>query len=457
MREAWFVRTIILWLAPLALCIAGCGDPAGDPAGDAQAPPEMPGTPPPDPGESVIVIPMEVNLAAMAAQMEADLPETLAESGYADEPKNVRYRVDRDAIDVTMHGPELTLAIPLRFDAKARASSSSVLKGISAGCRAAATPSFTSHLSVDDGWGLQSTTRAEPLAWSEPCRVMGMDLTDQLNEALTPKLEELAARVDVSIAEKVDLRASVEQAWRGLQEPIEVDAGMWLELRPQRLALAPLDGRDRLLRTELAVVVRPRVVPGKPAPSDRELADNGAMPAERGFRIALEALLDYGTAADELLRAVGDRSFGAAGQTVRLAGARVYGSGDRFVVQVELAGDVKASVYLLGQPRVDAARDELVIDGLEYSVETRNWMLKAADWLMGSGLRDSLAEGARFALGAELEQARARLERTLNEPLGPDLSMKGSVEAVEVQGVYVTPEGFLVIAVATGDLALTLG
>jgi hypothetical protein len=188
------------------------------------------------------------------------------------------------------------------------------------------------------------------------------------------------------------------------------------------------------------------------------LPDNGELPTERGFHIVLEALLDYATAAVELQRAVGDRSFSTAGKTVRLAGVRVYGSGDRFVVQADVEGDAEARLYLLGRPRIDRERDELLIEDLDYSLATQDWILQAAEWLLGSRLRETLADGARFPLGERLEATRKSLEASLNAPRALDdpLTLRGTVDAVEVQGVYVTSAGFLAIAVADGDVSVKL-
>jgi hypothetical protein len=83
----------------------------------------------------------------------------------------------------------------------------------------------------------------------------------------------------------------------------------------------------------------------------------------------------------------------------------VYGIGRTAILQLDIDGDVKGSVFLRGTPTYASASqgqtDVLTIQGLDFSVETKSVLTKATDWLLHPDLVSALRGAAIFPLAAE--------------------------------------------------------
>ena len=97
------------------------------------------------------------------------------------------------------------------------------------------------------------------------------------------------------------------------------------------------------------------------------------------------------------------------------------------------------------------------LGNVDYSVDTAQVLVKAADWMLHSGLRETVAKRAVWHAGDTISQAQAELTKALNSSVNDQVSLTGTVESVRPEGaVGLTQTGIRVLLQAEGSLEIHL-
>jgi hypothetical protein len=284
------------------------------------------------------------------------------------------------------------------------------------------------------------------------CR-MPTDVTDRVvgaaRSALTGHLRSIDRKVGT-----VDLTSRVNEWWAMLARPIPLTEGVWLTLQPERLRMGRVTGEAKVLTVPVSLDARPRIVTGPTAP---EISAGGPPPLAEdtvtdGFRIALDGLVDYVTATRELTEALSKRKLTKAGRSVTVQDVSVLpASRGRLLLSVSFVGDASGRLRLLGTPRYDARRNEVSVPDLDYDLETGSKIVNAYEWLRSDELRAMLREKAHVPAGPALAKGRTLLLSGLNRKLGDAVTLSATVDSVAVNGLFVTKDGVMLRAEATGQ------
>jgi hypothetical protein len=178
-----------------------------------------------------------------------------------------------------------------------------------------------------------------------------------------------------------------------------------------------------------------------------------ARPAS-GLRVPVQVEVPFaelGRQATELLRAQ------TAHEPLRIVSVSVRGRADTALVRLEMAGRMDGALTLLGRPRWDDATRTLVMEGLDWTLESRGALSRIKATLAAPFVGRAIAQatnGGRYAVGPQLDAARAELTRAMNRPLAPEVAVGGGVTALVVTGVFTTPDAFVVRVLLTGEAGL---
>ncbi|MDB4947469.1 MAG: hypothetical protein JWM27_118 [Gemmatimonadetes bacterium] len=459
-------------LALLALAAAGCGTRVRIPPPDVDSPAvELP-----EAEASVVHLPVTLSLAGIADKVEDAVPRRGGDENEwhvaGDAPVigtvYVTEAWERDPLRISVTGGHVDVSAHVRYRAR-------IAKKVCAplvGCRwvplsqcghDGPMPTLDIGLRTTLGWSpdwrVAPRTAARPVRSGLHCRVAGarVDVTERVQAKVLAELQRAAPRVDERIREAAALHDRVEGVWRALQKPIQVADGVWLTLRPQAASADVPSGRGTTLSTDVALILRPRVVVGdKPAPDTTPLPRRVPMPPGRGFRLQLVADVPY-AAGDSILAAelVGKR-LSSHGQSVKVKAAHLSGHGSRLVLAVDVVGDARGTLYFVGTPVFDPATQVLTVPDLDFSLETKNVLTTAAGWLLYPSLREQMAAAARFPLAARMAQLREHVAGALNRDLGTSVRMTGTVDQLRPVGVAVRAGSVAAVFVAEGHAGITV-
>jgi hypothetical protein len=195
-----------------------------------------------------------------------------------------------------------------------------------------------------------------------------------------------------------------------------------------------------------------------------------------GFDINTDVEISFA----EANRIIADPRTGVIGATfqngrreLKIEGARLYGSGSRIALELEVSGrairskepkvvdvvtavekafkviryfiekkfyKLKGKVYFTGTPQYLSDSREIVFPDLEYDIETRNLIVKIANWILKTRLTEQLRANARFPMGQKLDDLKNTVSAALNRPLGTHATLKGQVDTLAIDRIYIASD-----------------
>lgn len=482
--------------ALLAACVAA-------PPAPANAPREIPPLPP---EPSVISLPVRLDLGQLGSGMLRRLPRPLlasesaqrlpvrfsalrtslsVESGscsvtaldcggarravettVADYVAPAEARVAQEmtvrALEVSMSGNQLTLAAEVEYALEARLPPGATPAG---GLRCAGEggpPRFEMMLGGSVDWDAQGLVTFQPRPYYmrliKACDAPAWQVAPESLLDLPGLEQRLLAVLRGGVLERLQqasLRDQLERAWSGLNTPREIRPGVWLLMRPGRLAFAGLEGKGRQVSTALLVQAWPELVKG-PRPETTvppmPAPEPGPVEAD-GLRLSMRGDLSLRDAGQALSRRLAGDVLRIDGEPVQLRRARLFGHADKAVLALSLSMPPLAEVYLMGRPVLDLQRNEVRLEDLEFSPESRDYLRRTARELLAPAFLEAVRRRAAIPFDATLAGALQELH-DLRMEAGNEMTLHGGVQRLQSRGLYFTRDSLVAYVQVEGRMAL---
>ena len=438
---------------------------------------------------SSIVLPVEFDLGGFVADAERELPRHL-ESDWEAVGKTVvmpvayRFQLTRSPIELEGRADRLTISTKIRYVVDVAVPAPSTRTGLAwrrvNGCQPAkpVTVALETRIDFAPDWRLRA--RSQPrLDMPEPCRLsaarelVNIDISEKVRAAFLDGLWRAARDFDKRLAAQAMLREVATRAWQGLQEPLPLGERAWLALHPSRVLVMRPVIHGRLVRTGVIVTGQPELLAALP-PGGTALAalPSGVEPPfypqpppdlppleladpQEGFSLDWLTTLTWPELAAQVRSAlVGEQIKVAGRRTVRIEDVFLRPDGGRAVVAADLSGGVKGRIELTGTPRFHAETRTLEFDDLEFTLATRSFLVRVADWFRHESTRQKLARMARVDVSQWLQATRGKLETALRAKFGEDLRLSGVLEIAEPSELAFDQELVKLNAHLTGTLTL---
>lgn len=432
--------------------------------------------PPPEPvvETSVIQIPVTVYLGPVIEKAEATVPMEVESKGWevvGTSPVGdlgVQYRLWREPLQVFMKDRKITVSVHAYYWLMVahRLKPGLLSKGEQpwmpfGSCgQAGEAPreivlTTETEVSWTGEWKIYSFTKALPNYYPVPCNITALEvnITGTVDAAVRPKLAEVGKMIDARIAQQADFHEKAREMWSKIQSPAELEKGVWLLPNMESINVTPITGAGRQIETSLEMRARPALTTGqKPAVAEKPLPKLKEIKKGEGdFRLILKGELGFDAAADRLLKRLAANPVKMGNQALDVAAVNIYPSGRQCVIQLVLKGDIKGTVYLAGEPVYEEDTGTLYFKDLNFTLETENFLHRAAEWLAHDDLLKKIRSQARFKLNTELENARGGIQKALNAPLDEHASLHGSLKELQLKSLYMGPRAFHVTLGARGS------
>ena len=437
--------------------------------------PLVPAPPPPALEASVVNLEVRLTAEGLAAAVDEGFPQVASreddwnDAGTLGEGGDVRflYRVVRGSFRYRMEHDQFHVWFDhVRYRIWARKSQGDGF--VEGRCGHGDDPPKRLNLAArsalfwSDRWRLRSKTTFDEPVFVEPCLLTGLDFdaTPVLKAVLQPRLAALAQSIDRIVREGTEAKQRAETVWQKLQEPIEFAPNQWLEFHPRDARVSPITSNGTLvLLTSVNLVMEPRIVTG-PKPDTVAIPlpplQLAPLPLE-GFHLALPVTIDYGRINQRLEQEMLGQEFQTpVGDTMKVEGVQLYGSGDRLILALRVSGAVNGTLYATGTPVFDEGLGMLRFVDLDFTMDTRNVLVRSANWMFHQNILSSLKSQAYIDLSGQLQTLRSRLTSALTRDLGPNARLEGEVTSLRPRGVYPTAGGVEVHIVADGAMWVEL-
>lgn len=437
---------------------------------EAPPPPEVASRPEPPPSSRIVTF-VRIPLGELETQANQVVPRTFDEAPYrmlvegtAEDPVvTAGYHVERDALSLETGTAGLLLRTTLAYWVRARRHVGPITVPGSCGLDSEPRRHFTLAVAlaarVDTSWNLQPSLALRELSATDRCEMTfaEVDVTERVRTSLLAQLQERLPVLRDRIRQTVALRERATEAWNRMGEPIELEDGTFLAMHPETLSITQPSIDGHFLRVGLSLRARPEVVVGaRPGRTVTPLPEAGDEVGPTGLELHVPVHIDYASVERALAEAFrldsgGVRYPSTGRRHIRPTHVSLYGYGRSIVARVEFTGYSDGVVYLTGTPTLDESSQSLSMPDLDFTVESRSVLLRAAAFLRADDFRAELRRRIRIDFRSPLEDVRLRLTHALRRRVGA-LELDGAVDTLHVVALYADPETHAMHAVvrATG-------
>jgi hypothetical protein len=418
---------------------------------------------------SGINIPVEIPLSIIEERLNKQFRGVLYDDDSYTRPTNddVKIKVyQNNRIAVGASGDQLLFTVPLKIWAQARWKACSFCPEIEKQTIFDVEVYLKSKVEVLKNYQFRMTTSADGFEWkSAPTISLGpidIPIARLLEGVLQKQLTNITKEIDKGVNSAVDLKSQISDLWNMAQNPILLDDSTktWMVIEPRAIQLAPITSnkQNMLINLGLETFIETKTGTKPPDKPKSVLPDLKLTPQPANdFSINVQSILGFTEATAIAKRAVLGKTFAWKKKVVKVEDIEIYGKGDLAYIRLLLSGSAKGELFLFGYPKFDGSNNTLYFDQLDYDINTKSALIRAANWMVGSTIQKQLQNQLVFSFDNEVKGIRKDLETQLKKYSYKKLfTITGAITDFSIKDIYVADDHFDVHLNANGRASLKL-
>lgn len=408
-------------------------------------------------GISVVNIPLHFSIRELESMLNKQLDTVLYEDNDINDGDDMMVKAEKtEDISLRLDSNRVAYRVPLDIWVKYNA-------GIG---RVEGTGSVAFELETDyeikPTWELETHTEILSYEWLEKPRLkLGLVtvpvgfIADLLIDNFKMTITE---NIDQQISQNLKLDTLVASAWKKMHEPILVSEEYlaWMMLNPEKISMTPIDIQEDDLQATILIESKPEISFGnqpkdpviRPLPSFEYTSMGG-----EEFFIRVGTQISYQEAQRLAQGAVEGERYDYGKRYVIVEGIELYGEGNKLVVNTTISGTYSGTVSMTGRPVYNANKNSVDIKDLNYTVDSRSFLLKSASWLLKSKFKNMIENNMDFLLEENLNDMEKQIKEQLSSyELTEEFILDGDLEELNIANAYLAPEGIRVDVALKGKL-----
>lgn len=324
-----------------------------------------------------------------------------------------------------------------------------------------------SEIRFSGDWQILTHTRVDSYDWiTEPSiSVAGFSIPikGMISRMLNRNADKITTAIDEQVRENFQVKDKIEAAWLLAQQPqlLSETYHTWLVNSPEQVEARLPDAQNGFLNIQAGIRGYTQTIISEVSPARSRIVklpplrivDN----LPQSFNIGLITSISYQEASRVAEAYFKDKTYYFSGNrySVQIRKIDLYGQNERLVIKAGLSGSINGNIYLKGIPRYDPVRQTIYLEELEYDLNTRNVLVKAANWLLHAKFLRMMKEAMVFPIAEELGTLTDTIRASLaNQAISDGITLKGTLNEALPDKINLTPEHIYTVVHATGSLDL---
>lgn len=288
-------------------------------------------------------------------------------------------------------------------------------------------------------WSFTTQTQIETLVWKEnpSIKILGQDISvaNLVNPAIGLFKKTIEQQIDASLRESLNFKPRILEAVNALRQPqlLSETYESRLVIDPKELYITDSQTDDSGLFFGMGIKAHIYTVLGQtpkfnnPQPILKPVKE---IPDRADVSLLISST--YKEAARLILKNFQGQSFGEGKKQVRITEVALWQKAGKLVVKLHLEGSVTGAVYLSGYPQFNSVTQEVYFDQLDYVLDTKNALLKSADWLASNRMLIAFQQLCRYSLAEQFEELKENLiTYTRHYSLSPGVYLDGELHSLD--------------------------
>ena len=423
---------------------------------------------------SQINIPVEIDLTSQLKDVEKSLPKQFDGKQEQCEGVSFYYNFIREPISFQLRASSLYYEVDGKFELKLNycpkchelwdEKGSCTVPRIYASCGSGepmrkVKVAYSTNVSITDAYRFNTSTKLKKFDVLDPCEitVFKYDATNQVEKQVRVQLEALEKDIDKQI-EDVDIRSSLQDVWKQLEEPMDLSGYGLLYLNPKSMALSPVsfDNNPKRATLNALLTVQPLISTNSMTQQRTTLPNQTPYKNGDGFQLAISVKASYDSINKLLNQSMMGMDIPFQNKHIIIDSLRVLGQQDqKLLVEVHFSGSKRGVFYLVGRPSITADQHFVMLD-VAYDLNSKSVLLKTAKWLFDKRILQELSKTADYDLNPLLEETKVSINQQLNTTLAEGVFLTGKADQLSVSNIILGSTGFYMVTRVSGNMKLKM-
>ena len=127
------------------------------------------------------------------------------------------------------------------------------------------------------------------------------------------------------------------------------------------------------------------------------------------FQISLATVSTYESASRMITKNFQGQEFASGSRKVVVQKVELWQREAKMIVALDLSGSINGTIYLTGIPNYNTLTKEIYFDQMDYVLNSKNVLLKSANWLLQGTILKKIQESCRYSIQKNLEEGKTNM------------------------------------------------
>lgn len=315
-------------------------------------------------------------------------------------------------------------------------------------------------------WKLTTKTEIKSLDWTESptVNILGKEvvITYLINPAVRIFKSKIEKTIDESIKSSLNFKPYVLNTLEEISKPVQLseEYESWLRVVPTELYVTDAELKKNKITMEMGLKCSIETIIGKEPTKEFDrnkivLRPVIKMPDKLNANII--AVSTYADAAKIISNNFKDQEFSDGKRKVLITNVDLWQKDGKMIIALDVKGSINGKVYLAGFPQFNTETKEIYFDKLEYTLDTKNVLIKSANWLAKGTILRKIQENCRYSIQSNMEEGKQNtLKYLTNYSPMKGVVVNGKIHEFEFQKIVLTPTAILAFIKITGEVNLNI-
>lgn len=315
-------------------------------------------------------------------------------------------------------------------------------------------------------WKLSTKTQLKSLDWNESptTTILGknVSVTYLINPTIRLFRSKIEKSIDAAIDKSMDFKPNVLTAIEKICTPFLMNEAYesWLQINPLEIYSTAAQLKNDTFLVEMGMKATMETWIGKKPASKFDATKIILKPVAKipNFISAnVTAVSTYAEASKLMTKNFAGKEFGSGSKKVKVQKVDIWHKNEKMVIALDVLGSVNGTIYLTGFPKYNSQTKELYFDKLDYALDTKNKLIRTANWLAQGLILKKIQESCRYSIIPNLDESKKSMLKYLqNYSPMPGVFVNGKIENIEFQKVQLTNKAIIASVKINGTVNVSV-
>ena len=315
-------------------------------------------------------------------------------------------------------------------------------------------------------WKLVTKTELKSLNWNESPTMVVFGKNVPVTYLITPAVKlfraKIEKKIDAAIEKSMDFKPNVLAALEKICTPFQMSEAYesWLRIVPVEIYSTNAKLKNDTFLMEMGMkCTMETLIGGKPDSkfdaSKIILKPVTKIPNQISANIA--AVSTFAEASKIMTKNFAGEEFGSGSKKVKVQKVTIWHKNDKMVIALDVLGTVNGTIYLTGFPQYNEQTKEVYFDKLDYALDTKNKLMRTANWLAQGVVLRKIQESCRYSIVPNLEEGKQNMVAYLkNYSPMPGVFVNGKMEDIQFQKIQLTNKAIIAFIKVNGTVNVSV-